>query len=93
MQCLKWTCYDIHQKHFIKLKDRGQDPTWANLPREKYTNSPKSTITMLPLIDLNPRNERCICSTLLYVTEQAKHLNIELSSTNICELKRLNSQN
>ena len=48
---------------------------------------------MLPLIDLNPRNERCICSTLLYVTEQAKHLNIELPSTNICELKRLNSQN
>ena len=45
---------------------------------------------MLPLIDLNPRNERCICSTLLYVTEQAKHLNIELPSTNICELKRLN---
>ena len=55
--------------------------------------SPKNTITVLPLIDFNPSDESCICSTLLCITEHAKHVNIEIYSTNLCELKHLNSQN
>ena len=51
--------------------------------------SPKNTITVLPLIDFNPSDESCICSTLLCITEHAKHLNIEILLTNLCELKHL----
>ena len=49
---------------------------------------------MLPLIDLNPIDESCIYSTLLYIIKQTKHLNTEeIPSTNLCELKHLSSQN
>ena len=36
----------------------------------------KSTITFLPIIDLNPNDESCIYSTLLFVIEQAKRMRI-----------------
>ena len=42
---------------------------------------PKSNITMLPIIDLNPTDESCIYSTLLFVIEQSNKLNIEIPST------------
>ena len=48
---------------------------------------------MLPLIDVNSRGESWIYLTLFYVIRQAKHLNIEIPSTILCELKHLNSQN
>ena len=64
-----WTCFGIHHEYFIKLRD------WNNLP--KKINSPKSTFTMLPLIDLNPIDESCIYSTLIHTINQAKYLNIE----------------
>ena len=60
---------------------------------KKKKNSPKSTITMLPMIDLNPRDESCIYLILFYIIQQTKYLNIEIPSTNLCELKHLNSQN
>ena len=47
---------------------------------------------MLPLIDLNPRDESCIYLILFYIIQQTKYLNIEIPSTNLCELKHLNSQ-
>ena len=37
---------------------------------------------MSPLIDLNPSDENCIYSTLLYITDQAKYLNIETPCVN-----------
>ena len=37
---------------------------------------PSATIQMLPILDLNPSNETCIYSTLLFVQEQAEQLNI-----------------
>ena len=48
---------------------------------------------MLPLVDLNPRDEKIIYSTLFYIIQQTKRLNIEIPSTNLCELNHLNSQN
>ena len=36
---------------------------------------PSITVRMLPILDLNPSNETCIYSTLLFVQEQAKQLN------------------
>ena len=37
----------------------------------------KSTVTMLPLLDLQPSNERCIYVTLLFVENQSKKLDME----------------
>ena len=49
---------------------------------------------MLSLIDLNPIDESYIYSALLYMIKQTKHLNTEeIPSTNLCELKHVNSQN
>ena len=60
-------------------------PNWkgfmGQLTSEK-TKTTKSTITMSPLIDLNPSDENCIYSTLLYITDQAKYLNIETPCVN-----------
>ena len=47
------------------------------------TNSSNSTITMLPLIDLNLIDESCIYSTLI---DQAKYLNIEIPCVNFNQL-------
>ena len=41
---------------------------------------PKSNITMLPIMDLNPTDETCIYSTLLFVIERSKKLNIDTPS-------------
>ena len=38
------------------------------------TSVQKSTITLSPIIDLNPNGESCIYSTLLFVIEQAKRM-------------------
>ena len=37
---------------------------------------PKSEVLFLPIIDLNPSDESCIYSTLVYVEHQARKLNI-----------------
>jgi hypothetical protein len=39
---------------------------------------PKASITFLPIIDLNPNNEHCIHSILIFVINQAKQLNIHV---------------
>ena len=48
---------------------------------------------MLPLIALNPPDKSCIYSTLLYIIQLAKYLNIEIPPFNLCKLKHLDSQN
>ena len=55
---------------------------WSGFMQDISTgNHPKkANITMLPLIDLNPNDETCIYSTLLYIIEQSKRLNIEIPS-------------
>ena len=82
---------------FHKAERQSPRPTWNGLMDQLISgekkNSPKSTITKLPPIDLNPRDKGCIYTTLFYIIQQAKHLNIEIPSTNRCELKHLNSQN
>ena len=37
--------------------------------------------------------KKIIYSTLFYIIQQTKRLNIEIPSTNLCELNHLNSQN
>ena len=57
------------------------DPTsnWLGLMQallKSETPAQKSTITFLPIIDLNPNDESCIYSTLLFVIEQAKRMRV-----------------
>ena len=42
----------------------------------KGTYTGKATVSMLPMINLNPNEMTCICSTLNFLTEQAKQLEI-----------------
>ena len=53
-------------------------PNWSrymqNISKGEYPG--QSKITYLPIIDLNPTKEKCIYSTLLFIQEQAKLLNI-----------------
>ena len=55
-------------------------PSWTGFIQDVSTGThpPLSGITMLPIIDLNPSNETCIYSTLLYVKDQAKQLNVPM---------------
>ena len=39
-------------------------------------STPRSEVLFLPIIDLNPSDETCIYSTVIYVESQAKQLNI-----------------
>ena len=43
--------------------------------KDRYS---KSTVTVLPLFDLQPSNETCIDSTLLYVKNQPKYLKVDV---------------
>ena len=53
-------------------------PNWSgfmqNISKGEYPD--QSKIRYLPIIDLNPTKEKCIYSTLLFIQEQAKKLNI-----------------
>lgn len=55
-------------------------PNWSGFMQctTKASNSAlsSSTITFLPIIDLNPSDETCIYSTLLFVIAQAKKLHV-----------------
>ena len=63
---------------FSKL-DRPR-PNWSGfmqhiLSDEKHLTS-KSEVLLLPIIDLNPSDESCVYSTLVYIQSQAEKLNI-----------------
>ena len=53
-------------------------PNWSGFMQSVCTgdHNPAAVIQMLPLIDLNPSDQSCIYSTLLFVQRQAKNLNI-----------------
>ena len=79
-----------HTSGIIHKAERQRSrPNWNGfmdqLTSEK-TNSPKSTITKLPLIDLNPSDESCMYLTLIHIIDQAKYLNIEIPCVNFNQL-------
>ena len=96
------TSLDIfwHSYYFFTKNLR---PSWSgymtNISTGDYPG--KSTVTLLPIIDLNPNDMTCIYSTLLFVSDQAKQLNIPtpiitfdqplwLKATDIIRAKSLN---
>lgn len=46
----------------------------------KGSHQLKSKVIMLPILNLNPNNETCICSVLLFVTYLCRKMNIDDSS-------------
>jgi len=63
---------------FLYMEPSSPRTNWSGYMQESCRGSPCSpaSIQMLPLIDLNPSDETCIYSTLLFVQSQAKQLNI-----------------
>ena len=63
-----------HMGYFFKK----QQPHWSGF-MQKYVKGQhpgKSIVNFLPVINLNPSDESCIYSTLLFIGKQAKDLNI-----------------
>ena len=54
-------------------------PNWSRFMQEHSSDEhpPDSKTLMLPIINLNPSDDNCIYSTLLFIHNQAKILNIE----------------
>ena len=62
---------------------RNPRPNWTGFMQCATSTAPvgdKSTVTFLPIIDLNLSDESCIYSTLTFIIEQAKSLNILVPS-------------
>ena len=59
-------------------KPESPRPNWSGyMQRISHADHlPNATITLLPIIDLHPSNYTCIYSTLLFVIDQFKKLNI-----------------
>ena len=73
-----------HSASIFKKAERQEPrPNWNGF-MEKISpgcsNPEKFSITMLPLIDMNPGDESCIYSTLLYIIDLANQMNIETPS-------------
>ena len=68
---------------FRRAARHGPRPNWNGFMENIFANCAhpeKSTITMLPLIDLNPNVLTCIFSTLLHVIDLAFKMNIPTPS-------------
>ena len=62
---------------FSKAKPR---PNWSGFMQHLFSDdqnsTPRSEVLFLPIIDLNPSDETCIYSTLIYVESQTAKLNV-----------------
>ena len=69
---------NLRQASWYFRNSSNYRPSWSgymqNISKGEYPG--QSKITYLPIIDLNPTKEKCIYSTLLFIQEQAKVLNI-----------------
>ena len=64
---------------FWIFRDSSHNPTnWGGYMQNVCIGEhpPSATIQRLPILDLNPSNETCIYSTLLFVQEQVEQLSI-----------------
>jgi len=55
-------------------------PNWAGFMQEVtsgFSIQREDSINFLPIIDLNPSDENCIYSTLIFVIDQAKQMNVK----------------
>ena len=56
---------------------RTHHPSWSGYVQDISVGDypGKSNVTLLPIIDLNPSDEKCMYSTLMFVLDQAQQLN------------------
>ena len=79
---LKMSTYDFlwHASWFMSSPEQPR-PNWSGFLQCSTTQMQKkgsqSHISFLPIIDLNPSNESCIYSTLLFIISQAKRFKVD----------------
>jgi len=66
-----------HLKWFFR-SDESPRPNWSGYMQATCTGEHKAAgaVNMLPMVDLKPTDASCIYSTLLFVVQQAKHLQV-----------------
>ena len=67
-------------------------PNWSGFMQEvtsDFSRQREDSINFLPITDLNPSDENCIFSTLLFIIDQAKKLNVEIPSVTFDQPLRL----
>ena len=69
---------NLWQASWYFRNNSNYSPNWSGFMQKisKGEYPDQSKIRYLPIIDLNPTKEKCIYSTLLFIQEQAKKLNI-----------------
>ena len=75
--------YDLLWKSAWFFSSKTQPrPNWSGFMQQvtnKRRSPEKSAISFLPIIDLNPSDETCIYSTLCFIIDQAKKLQLQTS--------------
>lgn len=61
---------------WLACEEAAPRPSWSGFMQHVFSNEEhaKSEVLFLPIVDLNPSNETCIYSTLLYIENQAVQL-------------------
>ena len=76
--------YDLLWKSAWFFSSKTQPrPNWSGFMQQvanKRRSPEKSAISFLPIIDLNPSDETCIYSTLCFIIDQVKKLQLQTSS-------------
>ena len=62
------------------LRERGRRSNWSGYITEVCSGEypGQSTVSLLPIIDLNPRDLSCIYSTLMFIIDQSKRINVKI---------------
>ena len=61
----------------------GKQPQWNGFMQEhqhRESHPPKSEIILLPIININPSDENCIYSTLMFIQNQARAMDVQTPS-------------
>jgi len=69
-----------HASYFMTGLNDVCRPNWSGFMQSTCfgEHDPAAVVTFLPIIDLNPSDENCIYSTLLFVDQQAAKLNVQV---------------
>ena len=72
--------YGILWNCAIFLRERGTRPNWSGYMNEVCSREypGQSNVSLLPIIDLNPGDLSCIYSTLIFIIDQSKRINVKI---------------
>lgn len=72
---LLWHCASLLQGTHSEIRRPNWNGFMDKITTEK-SHPDKTTVSMLPIIDMNPSDENCVYSTLLHVIKQAREMQI-----------------